>query len=878
MDWLSRVFRRLRLVARGDAADALMDAEMRYHIECETAERVRGGMTPDDARRAALRDFGGVERYKEEGRDARGDRAFADVRRDLRFAARVLRRNPSFTIPAALTFALGIGVATAIFTVVDAVLLRPLPYADPGRLAVVWERELTQATHNNVVAVGNFEAWRDRNRSFSSMAGIVPAPVTLIGNGPPERVRGAEVSASYFQLLGVHPALGRDFSPDDVRSSANVVMLSDGLWRRRFGGDPAVIGRSIDIGGRAHTVVGVMRPDFDAPRFFWLGHQELWLPFVPTESNRSWGRFLIVIGRLRPGVTIGQAQADLSALASRLAKEVRSDDGWTATAVPLEQEITGEVRRPLLVLLGAVGLLLAMAVTNVAALSLALARRRERELDVRRAMGATRGRLLQQLFTQSLMLGAVGAVIGVVAAVVGVQVLTLLMPPDLPRSMNVEVNGSVLLFGVCVSALASVVFGSVAAFRASVPRATAVAHRSDLSSRSTPRLRGGALVSAEIALGLVLTIVAALMLRSVGALRSVDLGFRADSVVVARISLSGDRYAVAGSERVFFNALLERVRALPGVNAAGVVSTRPFGGEGPATTARDAGRGIAPGEKPPVADIRYTDAGFFSAMRIPVRAGSAFSGDAPTNGEPRAVISQTLATLLWPGRPAVGKRLAVELFNGITARVVGVVADVHLMDARTLPRPAVYLETSRFPTGVADLVIRSDGDVEPRLKDVRRELAALDPGIPLYQSAAFRSVVDESLARDRFVTVLLGSFALVALALAAVGIYGVFSSSVSRRRKEIGIRIALGARPSGVIALVVRQIIPRAAIGIAIGVAAAAVLTRAMGSMLYGVGPGDPSTFVGVTVLLAAVAAGATFIPARRAARASPLEAIRTDG
>ena len=389
-----------------------MDAEMRHHLECETAEYVRHGMAPDEARRRAVRDFGGVDAVKEAARDARGGRSLEDLVLDLRYSARLLRRNAGFTTVAVLTFALGIGAASAIFSVVYGILVRPLPYAHADRLVVLWERHVPRNRDQNVVSVENFEAWRDSAQAFDGMAALVPRPVTLVEGGTPERSSGAEVSPGYFELLGVSPVHGREFASADARpGAAGVVILSDGYWRRRFAGDPSAVGRVLSVSGQPHTIVGVM-PNVEPPRFGWLGEQQMWFPFVPTAENRAWGRFLLVVARLRPDVTLDRARAEMAAIAERRSREIPANEGWQATVTPLAQQITGDVRTPLVVLLCAVGLLLLMAVTNVATLTLSLTRRRAHELAMRRAIGATDGRLFRQLFTQSALLGALGGGVG----------------------------------------------------------------------------------------------------------------------------------------------------------------------------------------------------------------------------------------------------------------------------------------------------------------------------------------------------------------------------------------------------------------------------------------------------------------------------------
>jgi predicted permease len=491
-------------------------------------------------------------------------------------------------------------------------------------------------------------------------------------------------------------------------------------------------------------------------------------------------------------------------------------------------------------------------------------------------MGASRGRLVRQLLTQSTLLGATGAAVAVGVAVAGVRLLTLALPRDTPRASSIRVDAPVLLFALATAFVATLAFGVVGAVRGTAGGAAGSVAPVMRERWTTRRSRGaGSLVAAEVALGLVLSVLAALMVRSFVALRRVDLGFRAEQVVVARVALPGDRYASAESQRAFFAALLARVRALPGVRAAGLASTRPLGGLGPATTVADAERPAPTDAEAPVADVRYVDREFFRALRIPLLAGAPFDARERPNGAPRVVVSEALARTLWPGQRAVGRRARIAMFGGIDAEVAGVVGDVRLMEPRAAPRPTAYLAADRFPDGTRDLVVRGDGSPATLEASVRAALATLDPTLPMYDVRTLDGLVGDALARDRFTTMLLGAFATLALVLAAVGIFGVLSTDVADRRAELGIRLALGARRSAVLAQVVRQAVARAAIGVALGAAAALVAARQMAALLFGVGAADPVSFAGVAALLLAVAAVAALVPAARAARISPVTAMR---
>jgi putative ABC transport system permease protein len=863
---------RLRGFVQRRAIERRLDDEMRFHLDMLTEQHVRAGLAPAEARRRALIEFGGVERFKDDARHEYRSRLLDQLAQDIRYAFRVMRRNPGFSVAAALTFALGIGASTAIFSVVHGVLLRPLPYADPDRLVVLWESQPARGNDRNVVSVPNFEAWRSRARSFDRIAAMVPLPATIAGGSSAEHVMGAEVSPGYFEMLGVAPALGRTFAAREERDGgADVVVLSDGFWRSHFGADPRVVGRALRLDGRPHTVVGVMPPSFDPPRFAWLNDQAFWRPFGPTDNNRGWGRFLLVVARVKRDVPVNTALREVQGIAAERVTEDRRNEGWSATAVSLAAQITGDARLPLLVLLGAVALLLLMAVTNVANLTLGLVRRREHELAVRRAIGATWGRLLRQIVTQSAVVGAIGCLLGVGAAVGGVRSLVALLPPETPRSASIRVDAPVLLFTAAISVIAALGVGAVAALRG---RHGAASLR-ESGGRTAARLRGGSLVTAEVALGLVLTVLAGLTMRTFANLRAVNLGFDAERVLVARVGLSGARYQTPEARKAFFEETLARVRSLPGVQAASAVSTRPLGGMAPATPLGDASAPEA--RDSVVADVRYVDAELFRTLHVPLIAGSTFESRDAIDAPPRVVINEALARRLWPSESPLGKRLRVPMFNGIVPEVIGVVGDVHLMDARTPARGTIYLAQSRFPMDALDLVVRAKGDGASLVASVRSVVTALDPAVPVYGVAMLDDLVGRALSRDRFTAALLGVFALVSLLLAAVGIYGVFAGDVAQRRKEIGIRVALGAPTAGIVGLVMRRAVTRALLGVASGTLGALIAARAMRALLFGVGAADPVSFVGVAALLLLVAVGATLIPALRAARVSPLVAIRID-
>jgi putative ABC transport system permease protein len=876
MSWLQRLWRRWRLLVHRDAAERSMNEELWHHIESEIAERIRNGMSPADARRTALSDFGSIDAVKEDARDARGLRWVDDLTLDVRYAVRVLAHDRSFTLAALTTFALGVGAVTAIVSLVYGILLRPLPYPAPGRLVTLWERNLPRDVDRNVVSLDNYEAWRDRAHSFVRMGAIVPTSATLTTGPVPERVVGADITPGYFGVLGVRPAIGRDFLAADALDGACVI-LSAALWQTRFGGDPGIVGRTIALSGKPFTVVGVMPADFEPPRFGWLGDQELWFPFVATEQSRSWGRFLLVVARLHEGVTMERARAEMVSIARQRAAESPANRGWSTTMAPLAQQITGEVQTPLLVLLVAVALLLTMAVANVATLTLSVMSHRGQELALRRAIGATDGRLFRQLFAQSALLGMTGAVVGALVAIRGVAVLVASLPPDVPRAASVTVDAPVLLLTAAVSVVATMLFGTVAAARGRRAGAESRLSRDAAGARITRGAGGGWLIAIELALAVALSVMAMLMVRSFAGLRAVDLGFAPQGVVIARVALPAAAYPTAMSQRVFFDRLIERVRGLPGVRSAGLISGRPLGGFGAATTVRDAASAPPVDLEDPVAEIRYVDRGAFAALGIPLERGALFDDGDAADRPPSVVISASLARTLWGKQDAVGRELSMQLYGGIVARVIGVVGDIHSNDVRSPPRPTAYLSASRFPMDSQDLVARAEGPPEALVTALRTVARSLDPSLPLYDIVTMPALVSRSLARDWFIVLLLAGFAGIALLLAAVGIVGVFAGDVTRRRKEIAIRLALGARESRVVSMLLVAATRRATAGIAAGVLLAGVMGHVMQSLLFGVGPTDPVSFAGVAALVMAVALAATLVPTWQALRARPLTSLREE-
>lgn len=784
---------------------------------------------------------------------------------------------------AALTLALGIGPTTAIYTVVDGVLLRGLGVADAERLVVLWEMD--RDPEPNRVAPANFFEWQAQARSFSSMAYFVQWPMNLTGSGEPQEVQAQLVSADFFRTLGARPLLGRDFRPEDGRTGdvakytqGDVVVLSHALWRSRFGGDPSILGKTIRLDDRARPVLGVMDPDFRV-----LDRKpDLWIPLsLPKGDRESFGRFLTGVARLKPGVTLERAAAEMSAVARRLEEAYPAyDAGWGVKVVPWRDQVVGRVRPALLVLLGAVGILLLIACTDVANLLLGRASARRREVVVRLSLGATRGRLVRQLLTESVALSLVGGGIGVAAAALGTRTLVRSLPASaqLPRLDAVAVDGRVLAFALGVTLLTGVLFGlapALAASRTDLYGTVPDAARGTTGGRGALRLRRG-LVVAEVALALMLLVGAGLLLRSFQKLQRVDTGMRAEGVLTLRMRLSSDAYDTGHAMRGFLARLLPGLQALPGVRAVGTIWFLPLSGDRSNTAAYRPDRPKpAPGQEPS-ADIRVVGGDYFRAHGIRILRGRGFDARDHAGAAPTFVINEALAREHFPGEDPIGKRMAYLWDDLVVGEIVGVVEDTRDAGVAEPPAPAIYRAFGQAPTSLLNVVIRTAGDPMALAGPAREVVRRLDPNLPVASVRSMESVVAEATARPRLSSYLLGAFAAVALLLAAIGLYGVISYGVAQRRGEIGVRVALGAARRDIVRLIVRQGLAMTAVGLVLGLVGALALTRLLRSLLFGVTTTDAVTFVAVPLLLVGVALLASFLPASRAARQDPATALRT--
>jgi putative ABC transport system permease protein len=857
-----------------------LDEELHAYVELLTAEKIRGGMDAAAARRAALLEVEGVEQVKERVREVRAGAMLETILQDLRYGLRVLAKNPGFTFVAVLTLALGIGANTAIFSVVNAVLLRPLPYEGSHELVQLWGTlpQLDTAP----VSPANFLDWRERNRSFVRIAAYTGQNFNLSGVQEPERIRAARVSADLVELLGARPALGRAFlAEEDQHGSHRVVILSHALWQRRFGGNPGIVGQTLTLNDESYVVVGVMPPDFAFPR----AATEMWTPiaFSPAERAMRDTNYLSVIARLKPGVTLEQARSEMGVLARGLSEQYPDTNTEVGVKViSYKEQVVGNARPVLLSLLGTVGFVLLIACANVASLLLGRAAARRKEITMRAALGASRRRIVQQLLTESVLLALAGGVLGLLLARWGLDLLAALQPANIPRLAELSIDRRVLLFASALSLLTGVAFGLAPALQASkldLNDALKEGGKGAGEASGRQRLRSILIVS-EIALSLVLLIGAGLMIKSFWRLMQVDPGFNPVNALTAVVSLPVAKYAETERQVAFFQQAVERVGSLPGVEAAGVTTDIPlFGGS---STGFDVeGRPPSPPGQRPMVEYRSVSPGYFRAMGIPLLRGRAFTEQDRADAPGVVIINETLARLYFPGEDPLGKRLG---FSTPTdwRDIVGVARDTRNYGLDEEVKPEAYMPYTQSAPGYLSgsvsamvLVVRTASDPQGAFAAVKREVQALDSSQPVYNVKTMEQYLAESVAQRRFNMLLLAIFAGVSLLLAAVGIYGVMSFTTRQRTHEIGIRLALGATPRHVLGLVIRQGMWLALIGIGLGLLAAFALTRVMQGLLFGVSATDPFTYASISLLLGGVALLACYVPARRATKVDPLMALR---
>ena len=866
------------------ARDRDLSEELAFHREMLEERHRALGLDPDAARRAARLELGGGTQIAETWRDQRSLPMLDMLRQDARYGLRMLRRTPGFTAAALVTLALGIGANTAIFTVVDAVLLRPLPYADPDRLVTVGDRSADGFSAN--VGFATVLDWRERSKTIETFAMMRSWLPTLVANGEAERLPAVRVSWNYFDMLGVTPALGRGFAADDDRPEHwRVVLLSDGLWRRRFSADPSVVGRTVVMNDREFRVIGVMPPTFeplDAQRFY-NATAELWAPIgydLAGNSSCRGCRHLRAFGRLKAGVTAADATAEMNTIREQMRREHPKDyDTGTIAVVPLRDALTGNVRAALLVLLAAVGFVLLIACANVANLLLARSVTRQRELALRAVLGAGRARIVRQLLTESFMLGVGGALAGVAFATGAVGALATLAPVSLPRIDRIAVDGRVLAFTAGIAILTSLVFGLLPAWRAGAggaQRTLAVDSRGSVGGASPAR---AGLVVADLVLALVLLAGAGLMLRTVSALTQASPGFNPDRILSLQFSLVGQAYAEDQAVVAFQHRALEKLRAIPGVEGAALAGQIPFGGNGDCWGFHANGRMKAnPADDPCIERYGITP-DYMKLMGIPLMAGRTFTEADAGTAQPVVVISESTARKVWGTASPIGAQVRLGGYErGPWRTVIGVVADVHHEDLTAPPTAAMYTPQTQVTDSYLVAVLRSSTPDAARLAGpARAALRELDASVPVYDVATLGALVHRASGQRVFVMRLIGGFAIVAVLLAGIGLYGVVSYGVSQRTREVGVRVALGAQRRDVLRLILSGGLKLVALGVAAGLGAAFASTRYLGALVFGVSPLDPLTFAAAAALLTIVALVAHWLPVRRALRIDPASALRAE-
>ena len=798
---------------------------------------------------------------------------------DVKYGARTLMKSPGFTLVAVLTLALGIGANTAIFSVTNAVLFRPLPYAEPDRITLVWMDNRPMGMKEDITSWPNYTDWRDRNRSFEHMAGVRSGASNLTGVHEPQRIQLARTTANFFDVMGMTPVFGRAFSAENEQpGSDNVVVLSYGMWQSHFGGDASVLGKTVHLDSAACEIIGVMPAGFAFP-----ADAQLWRPLAPAQNLRqSRGAFwLPVIGRLKPGVSVAQAQADMDAIGRALEQEFpNTNSGMGVNLVPLHEQMTGDVRTPLLLLFAAVGFVALIACANTANLLLARATLRTREMAVRAALGATRMRLIRQTLTESLLLGLSGGIAGLAVAFAALRLLVLVGPADMPRAEGIEIDGMVLAFTAALSVLTGVLFGLLPSAQASHPALSESLKEGGRGSGTLYGVRARSLlVLSEVALSVILLVGAGLMLRSLWHMLQVDRGFHTENIHAMSLSLPSQKYREAADVRSFYHRMLDDVRALPGVESAALTTGVFMEALPNSTVFTIEGRPPDPPGQFIEVPFDMVSVGYFETLQVAPVAGRVFNESDQAESLRVAVINQSMQETFWPGQDPLGKRFSFDN-PGPDAQwitVVGVIRDLRRRDdLRAAIRPEIYLAYAQNPQRRMTLLVRSAGANGAGVPAaVRSIVSRIDPEQPVFGVTTLAEMQARMVTLPRFTAILLGLFAGVALLLAVVGLYGVLAYSVSRRRHEIGIRMALGAQRADVVRLVLRSGLGMTLGGLVLGVIGAAILTRWMESQLFGVTPTDAWTFVMVAATLVSVALLACYVPARAASRVDPVIALR---
>jgi putative ABC transport system permease protein len=873
MNWLKRLFSRRRIYGE-------LSEEIREHLEEKVEELVAGGMPRKEAAAAARRAFGNVTLAEEDGREVWRWPRVENMIEDVRYGLRVLRKSPGFTAVAVMTLALGIGANTAIFSVVNAVLFRPLPFRDPGRLMVVWHtppQKSFPGVTKFVVSPANYLDWRDQNHVFEQMSAVGFGNFNLTGMGQPESVEGRAVSADFFSVLGVQPVLGREFlEEEDQPGHGNVVVISHEFWQTHFGGSKDVLGSQIKLDDKSYEVVGVAPAKFDFPF-----QAKLWVPLAWTEKERAvrGNHGYTVIARLKPEIEMKKAQSEMDTISARLAQQYPADDaGWGAVVLRLNLQMFQQVGPALLVLFGAVGFVLLIACANVANLTLAKALGRRKEIAVRRALGASRGRVISLVLTETILISVIGGALALLLAHFVIEAIADFIGPQLPLAVQIGLDGWVLGFTLTISILTGFIAGLAPSWHLTKTNLNE-SLKQGLGKTDADSSGGRArsvFVAAEVAVSLVLLIGAGLMIRTLYLLKNANSGMDARNVLTVTLGISSEKYATVAQQNGFFHHVLEQIRALPGVEFASAVDSLPLQGGSTQPVAVE-GQPVVPMADQPEVAVRLIAPGYLRVMRIPLKQGRDITEADNANARPVVLVSESFARRFWPNENPIGKHVKLTFLPGEASDVVGVVGDVRLNGLSVSePVQSVYHVMAQNPgTTFMRLAVRTGVPPSSLTSAVTEAIHRVDADEPVVGVQTMEAVVDESIAQNRLNMILLSAFAGLALLLASIGIYGVQAYAVRQRTREVGIRVAMGAQAAEVFRLIIGQGLRLAIIGIVIGLAASFALTRLMASQLYGLSATDPWTFIGVSIVLLTVALAACFIPARRATRIDPVVALR---
>jgi predicted permease len=884
MFWLRLIYTRLYGLLRKGRVEREMEEELRFHLRMRTRENIEHGMKPEEAEREARRRFGNVGRIKDLARDIKGGGLMETLLQDLRYGARILSKNPGFTLTAVVTLSLGVGVNTAIFSLINAVLLRPLPYPQPERIMTIWEESAAAGVAKQNFAPGNYADLKAQQTVFERTAALARSEMSLTGDDEPEKLEGvAVVDPDAFQILGVTPAAGRLFLPGEyIRGANKVVLISHGFGRRRFGGAADAIDKELTLNGEKFVIVGVLPANFQ----FFNADASFWTPLGFSQRMMVYrsGHNLTVLGRLKPGVAEAQAEAEVRTIMGRIAKEHPAEAGRLSAFVqPLHEHLTGDARRPLLVLLTGVGFVLLIACANLASLLLARAVARRKEIAVRLALGAGRRRIVRQLLTESALLASAGGLCGLFVAASSFALLRHLIPSGLAGFAALGLDGQTLAFTLGLSLLTGVLFGLAPAWHATRIDVNEALKQSGARSGASHQRMQNALIVAEVAMALVLTVGAGLLIQTFYRLRQVDVGFRVENTLTLQTRVPLTRHKEYAKLTAFFQQTVEQVRALPGVVSAAYASRQPLTSLRGIYTLSIEGRS-AQGGAALEADHRQISPEYFATIGVPLRQGRGFDERDALGTEPVAVINETMARRFWPDENPIGKRFAVDE-DGVPAAhpltIVGVAGDVKHRGLENDVWPEFYLPHAQVDYKINSipsyLIVRTAGDPMKLAAAVRRAIHAIDPDQPIAEIRTVESLLDEMVAQRRLRMTLLTAYAGLALLLAAVGIYGALAYFVSQHTTEIGVRAALGAQPGDVLWFVLRRGMGLSLVGVGIGLVASFAMTRLMKALLFGVSETDPLTFGLTTMTLTLTALAACWVPARRATKVDPLAALRAE-